>query len=52
MTTLHLVLRGWAIQTRGQLVTKKQHTGTALARLTLPIYKMLLHASLEGSQVV
>jgi hypothetical protein len=52
MITLHLVLSGRAIQTRGQLVKKIQHTGTALAGLTLPTRKMLLHASLDGPHVV
>jgi hypothetical protein len=51
MTTLHLMLSRRAIQTRGQLV-KKQHTGTALAGLTLATCKMLLHAALEGLHVI
>jgi hypothetical protein len=49
MTTLYLVLSGRAVQTREQPVKKKQHTGTALAGLTLATFKMLIHASLERS---
>jgi hypothetical protein len=55
MTTLHLVflvLSGRAMQTRGQLVKKKQHTGITLAGLTLQNCKIPLHASLEGPHVI
>jgi hypothetical protein len=48
MTTLHLVLSGRAIQTRGQLV-KKKHSDTALAGFPLPTCKMLLHALPQSS---